>query len=591
MSLKLQKNYLMEEEYFKDEHIHLASRKNLVNHENEDKKIMSIFINGIIYTIVYEGIIYNIKELKQKLNDKKINLETNFQIEVILKCFVYFGSEIFKNINGAFCFAIWNNKNEELYLVKDHLGIKPLYYTLKNDAIIFSTEIKAILEYPDIEIKVDNQGLSEIFGLGPVHTPGVTAFKNIYEAKGGNYMIFNRFGIHIQEYWKLESKKHEDNLQITCKKVRDLLEDSIKKQLISDIPISTMLSGGLDSSIITAYASKYCKNKNEILQTYSVDYIDNDKNFVKSDFQPNSDKYYIDIMKNEFNTKHDNIYIDTPELVENLEEAMIAREYPGMADVDSSLLLFCQEISKKNKIALSGECSDEIFAGYPWFFREDALKSNTFPWSIAIEERQKMLSSSISSKVRLKEYIDYRYSESLEKVEIIREDSTQTTEKRKISYLTINWFMKTLIDRAEKMANNYGLEIRIPFCDYRIVEYMWNVPWEMKALNGREKGLLRHITNDLLPEEIVNRKKSPYPKTHNPNYLKAVKEKLYKIIENKNSPINNLINKEYILEILQNDGNNFKRPWFGQLMTGPQVMAYLIQMNMWFEKYNPKIEL
>ena len=238
-----------------------------------------------------------------------------------------------------------------------------------------------------------------------------------------------------------------------------------------------------------------------------------------------------------------------------------------------------------------GECSDEIFAGYPWFFREDALNSNTFPWSIALNERQNLLNKDIAKSINLKEYIDFRYKESLENVEILDGDSLETAEKRKISYLTLNWFMQTLLDRSDRMSMYNGLELRVPFCDYRLVEYMWNVPWEMKALNGKEKGLLRYVVKDLLPDEIVNRKKSPYPKTHNPTYLKAVKEMLGDIMSNPNAPINNLLDKQYILDILATDGNAFTRPWFGQLMTGPQLMAYLCQVNMWLERYKPEIEL
>ncbi len=238
-----------------------------------------------------------------------------------------------------------------------------------------------------------------------------------------------------------------------------------------------------------------------------------------------------------------------------------------------------------------GECSDEIFAGYPWFFREDALKSNTFPWSIAISERQNLLNKDIANKINLKEYIDFRYRESLSNVEILDCDSKETAEKRKISYLTLNWFMQTLLDRSDRMSMYNGLELRVPFCDYRLVEYMWNVPWEIKALNGREKGLLRYVVRDLLPDEIINRKKSPYPKTHNPTYLKAVKQMLTNIMQNPNAPINDLLDKKYILDILNTNGEAFTRPWFGQLMTGPQLMAYLCQVNMWLETYQPKIEL
>ncbi len=296
-------------------------------------------------------------------------------------------------------------------------------------------------------------------------------------------------------------------------------------------------------------------------------------------------------MKKTFNTKHHSIVIDTPELADCLKDAVIARDTPGMADVDSSLLLFCKHIKKDATVVLSGECSDEIFAGYPWFFRDDALNSNTFPWSIALEERQNLLNKDISKQVDLKEYIDYQYLHSLSQMNTLNSDNKETAEKRKISHLTMNWFMQTLLDRSDKMSMYNGLELRVPFCDYRLVEYLWNIPWEMKALNGREKGLLRYVVKDLLPKEIVDRKKSPYPKTHNPNYLAKVKGILSEIMKNDNAPIYSLLDKNYITEIINTDGKAFTRPWFGQLMTGPQLMAYLIQVNMWLEMYNPKIEI
>ena len=398
--------------------------------------------------------------------------------------------------------------------------------------------------------------------------------------------------MHLKKYWKLESKPHTDSLGTTCEKVRYPLEDSIKRQLVSDVPLCTFLSGGLDSSIITLYAANFCKeNGLPPLNTFSVDYVDNDKNFEKTDFQPNSDKFYIDIMQRKLNTNHKTIVLDTPELAKYLEDAMIARDMPGMADVDSSLLLFCKNVKKEATVSLTGECADEIFGGYPWFFREDALNSGTFPWSIAIDERQNILNTEISKEVNLKEYIDYRYNESLAEVEILDSDSKETAEKRKISHLTLNWFMQTLLDRSDRMAMYNGFELRVPFCDYRLAQYVWNIPWELKALNGREKGLLRYIMKDILPSEIVDRKKSPYPKTWNPTYLVTVKNMLIKIMEDKNAPINDLLNRDYILEILETDGKAFSRPWFGQLMTGPQLMAYLCQVNMWLERYKPVIEL
>ena len=544
------------------------------------------------YVIVYNGQIYNTKELKAILIDNNFTFNGHCDTEILLKSYIYYGNDVVNHLNGIFAFAIWNSRKKELFMARDHFGVKPLFYTMKNNSIVFGSEIKALFEYPGVEKVLDNQGICELFGIGPAHTPGTTVFKDIYELKPAHCATFNSYGLHIERYWKLKSEKHTDSFGTTCQKVKFLLNDAITRQLVSDVPLCTFLSGGLDSSIITKFASDYCKDNNlPPLNTYSIDYVDNDKNFVKTDFQPNSDNYYIDLMRHKLGTNHHTVILDTPELANNLEDAMIARDFPGMADVDSSLLLFCKHVKNEATVTLTGECADEIFGGYPWFFREDALRSGTFPWSIALQERQQLLNPSIAEKVDLKEYIDFRYNESLSNVEILDDDTSETAEKRKISHLTLNWFMQTLLDRSDKMGMYNGFEIRVPFCDYRLAQYVWNIPWEMKSLNGREKGLLRYVMKDILPSEIVDRKKSPYPKTWNPTYLKKVKEMLSKIMEDKNAPINNLLNREYILEILDTDGNAFTRPWFGQLMTGPQLMAYLCQVNMWLERYQPKIEL
>lgn len=581
-----------EDGYYYEEHVCLGHKRLIVVDPDGGKQPMSAMKDGNLYTIVYNGQLYNTKDLRSELEENGFTFDSYSDTEVLLKSFIFWKYDVVKKLNGIFSFAIWNSKKNELFLARDHFGVKPLFYTIYNNTLVFASEIKALFKYPGIEAKLDEQSIAELFGIGPARTAGLGIFKNIYEIKPAHFGIFNESGLHIERYWKLESKVHTDNLEKTCDNVRFLLEDSISRQLVSDVPLCTFLSGGLDSSIITLYASKYCKKHNlPPLNTYSVDYVDNDKNFVKTDFQPNSDNYYINLMTEKLNTNYHTVVLDTPELASALEDAMIARDFPGMADVDSSLLLFCKNVKQNATVSLTGECADEIFGGYPWFFRSDALNSNTFPWSIAITERQNLLNPQIASKVNLKNYIDYRYQESLNEVDILDEDSMETAEKRRISHLTLNWFMQTLLDRSDRMAMYNGFELRVPFCDYRLAEYVWNIPWEMKALHGREKGLLRYIMKDLLPEEIVDRKKSPYPKTWNPTYLATVKDMLTKIMNDSNAPINNLLNRNYILEILETDGKAFTRPWFGQLMTGPQLMAYLCQVNMWLERYNPSIEI
>ena len=581
-----------EDGYYINSHLALAHKRLIVIDPEGGKQPMKETYSFGEYVIIYNGQIYNTKELKQELEKNDFTFNTHSDTEVLLKSYIHFGKDVVNHLNGIFAFAIWNTKTNELFLARDHFGVKPLFYTIVDGTLVFASEIKALFEYPGVEKIIDKQGISELFGIGPAHTPGTTVFKNIFELKPAHFAIFNKDGLKTKRYWKLETKPHTENLNQTSEHLEFLLKDAITRQLVSDMPLCTFLSGGLDSSLITKFAADYCKDNGlPPLDTYSIDYVDNDKNFVKSDFQPNSDNYYIELMNKNLHTNHHKIVIDTPELAKYLEDAMIARDMPGMADIDSSLLLFCKYVKKEMTVSLTGECADEIFGGYPWFFREDALKSGTFPWSIAISERQTLLNPKISEKVDLKEYIDFRYNESLSEVSFLDTDSPETAEKRKISHLTMNWFMQTLLDRSDRMAMYNGFELRVPFCDYRLAQYLWNIPWEMKALNGREKGLLRYVAKKYLPEEIVDRKKSPYPKTHNPTYLAKVKEMLTKIMNDENAPINNLLNRDYILDILATDGKAFTRPWFGQLMTGPQLMAYLVQVNQWLEKYAPHIEI
>lgn len=579
-----------EEGIFIKNNIAMGHKRLIVIDPDNGKQPMTYKYQGQDFTIVFNGQIYNSNEIRKVLEKNGFEFKGHSDTEVLLKAYMHYGYEVCEHINGIFAFAIWNETKKELFLARDHMGVKPLFYSIKNKEIIFASEIKALFEYPSIYPKISRLGISEMFALGPAHTPGVTAFEEIEELRPAHYMIVKKDSICKSRYWKLQNKVHKDSFEETCYNVKSLLENSIESQLISDVPICTFLSGGLDSSIISLYAANYYKKHNlGRLNTFSVDYKDNDKNFKKTDFQPNTDKDYIEIMKNKLDTNHETITLDTPELAEYLKDAMIARDMPGMADVDSSLLLFCKKVKTKATVALTGECADELFAGYPWFFREDALKSNTFPWSINLEDRQRILNEKIGEKIDLKEYANYRYKESLSDIDEFDLDDEDTKQKKKTTYLTMNWFMQTLLDRSDRMAMYSGMELRVPFCDYRIAEYLFNIPWKLKAYNGREKGLLRYIMKEVLPREIVERKKSPYPKTWNPTYTNKVRSMLIDIMKKEDAPVKSLLNEKEILSIINRNNESAERPWFGQLMTTPQLMAYICQINMWLEEYKPLI--
>ena len=544
------------------------------------------------YVIVYNCELYNTPELRRELEVRGHRFRGHSDTEVLLASYIEWGGQCVERFNGIFAFGIWSESAQSLFMARDRMGVKPLFFARRGSAFIFGSELKALLAHPLVKPEVNEEGLAEIFGLGPARTPGQGVFKDVQELRPGYRLLYNDQGVHISRYWNLVSEPHRDDLHTTVHRVRELLEDSISRQLVADVPVCTLLSGGLDSSALSTFASlAYKKNRMGSLHTYSIDYVDNDRYFKASAFQPNADAPWVKVMSDFLGSQHHYFTVDTPMLVEALKTALLARDLPGMADVDSSLYLFCREIKKGATVALSGECADEVFGGYPWFHQEDALNANTFPWSQATRERADLLSPELRRAVPLEEYVAARYRETIEEVPRLPGEDPLEARRREMFYLNIVWFMQTLLDRKDRMSMATGLEVRVPFCDHRLVEYVWNVPWSIKSFNDREKGLLRLALAGVLPEEVLERRKSPYPKTHNPAYLSAVKTLLQDILDDPSSPLLELIDISTVRSMLQGEGDHFARPWFGQLMTGPQLFAYLYQLNHWLNEYHVSIKV
>lgn len=574
-----------------NEQVFLGHRRLAIIDVDGGKQPMTFENENGKYTIVYNGEIYNYKELRTFLKDNGVELVTRSDTEMVLKAYMLLEAECLSHFEGIFAFVIYEHTSGKIFMARDHIGVKPLFYTKLSGDIFFASEIKGVLEYSGIERIVDKKGLCELFGLGPARDIGSTVFKNIKEVKPGHYMTFDGKCTVEHKYYKLRSKAHKDTVETTINKVRWLVEKSVLDQLISDVDVGIFLSGGVDSSIITAIVANKMKDSSEKLKTFSVDYVDNNINFKSNDFQPKRDNEFIDLMIDKYNLNHKYIVIDNKELFNGLYDAMIARDMPSMADIDSSLLIFSKEVSKEVKVALSGEFADEIFCGYPWFYREDTINSNTFPWSINLKQRQELLNKEISKNINIEEYINKVYKLAVDDVPLDNTDNEDDIRMKRLSYLTMSYFGANLLDRSDRMSMANNLEIRVPFTDYNLVEYVYNIPWTIKNYGDMEKGILREAFKDILPDEILNRKKSPYPKTYNPTYTKMVKDMLIKIIEDKNNRIKELVDIEYVKYIIgMSEGDNL-RPWFGQLMTRTQLMAYLIQMEMWIKEYSIKIEI
>ena len=551
---------------------------------------MTKIINNKEYTICYNGELYNTEEVRADLISKGYKFDSYSDTEVLLTSYIEYGQKCADYLNGIFAFGIWDEYNQELFLCRDQLGIKPLFYSYIDGNLIFASEIKALLKHPYIDSIVDRDGLIELISLGPARTLNGAIFKDIKEIPPAHYLLFNKRGINLNEYWKLETMEHEDDIDTTKKKVREMLVEIIENQLVSDVPVCTFLSGGLDSSVISSVAfDKFKKDGLGVLNTFSIDYKDNEKYFKKNLYEPNSDPEYVKRMVEFLGSNHHNIVLNNIDLAHALDDATKAADLPGMADVDSSLYLFAKEVRKYATVALSGECADEVFGGYPWFTREyDSIE--IFPWANSIEYRKNILKPSLKD-LPIEEYVKQTCRDSINKIDKLPKESHDDRIIRELTYLNIKYQMLTLINRKDRMTMSNSLEGRVPYADKRLVQYAFNFPKDIKLLHGREKGLLREAVRGIVPDEIIDRKKSPYPKTHNPEYTREVSNMLKKILEDRSSPIHQIIDYDFVSNIVDTGGESFKEPWYGQLMTGPQVIAYLIQLNNWMKFYNVKLDI
>lgn len=547
---------------------------------------MRYVMHGEEYILVYNGELYNTEDLRRELRACGHTFQSHSDTEVLLHSFMEWKEKCVDKLNGIFAFAVYQVKAKRLFLARDRIGVKPIFYYDNGDTFLFASEIKTLLQHPDVKPYINQQSLLELVLLGPGRTPGSGVFCGVKEFVPASCGYYDENGLTQWKYWDLVDKSHSDSLEETIEKVRYLVIDSIERQLISDVPICTFLSGGLDSSIISAIANRHMKQKGEKLVTLSVDYVDNDKYFKASKFQPNSDNYYINLMNDTLQAEYIHVVIDTPQLVDALFAAVDARDLPGMADVDSSLLLFCKEVKEHATVALSGECADEIFGGYPWYRDETVRNINGFPWSQSTAFRASFLQDDILAGIDPNTFVMSRYQHTVDTTSKIEGLSPLESRMKEMVNLNFKWFMQTLLDRKDRMSMYHGLEVRVPFCDYRIAEYLYSVPWEYKDYEGREKGLLRKAMEGLLPNEVLWRKKSPYPKTHNPTYLNAVSQLLKEILNTPNEPLLDIVKKDSLEQLLL---SNNPIPWYGQLMTTPQTIAYFVQMNYWLKQYHVQI--
>ena len=532
------------------------------------------------YAVVVDGELYNESEIKEELRQAQFPVMETIE-EVFVYSYLHWGVDMYQHLIGAYGFVLLCE--DHLIAMKDPLGLALMYYVNTEDSFIITNSIDLLLKNTRTKAVMGKQEICNLFAFGPGMPMDQTILKHVQQLPMGSYLK-KKENIEVQQYYQLKAKPHTDNLTDTIETVHDLLSDSIHRQ--KAYAHASFLSGGLDSSIITAL----CANKDDAWHTYSLEYEGNKENFKGNLYQVALDDDYIKQMLERYPTQHTTCTITQDELAQRLKDAMLARGFPGMADIDSSLLWLCENVGSVDQVILSGECSDEIFGGYPWFYRDELANLDTFPWLRSSDERISLLHPQLQS-LDIKGHIQHLYESSIQDVTYLKSDSKEDRRARKQTVLCLQWFMQTLVVRQLAMAKASDITIRAPFADVALLEYVYNIPWNMKFYKQNEKGILRKAFEKQLPHDVCWRKKNPFPKTHDPYYAELAAALVQNCYEDKSSPLHQLFDDDALKQLIDTKGASFPLPWYGQLMSGPQLLAYLYQIDCWMREYQVQIDL
>ncbi|HEX9337038.1 MAG TPA: asparagine synthase (glutamine-hydrolyzing) [Pseudonocardiaceae bacterium] len=534
--------------------------------------------------VTFAGEIYNFRELRAVLVARGHRMRTRSDTEILLHAYLEWGTDFVRRLNGMFSFAIWDTEKQSLLLVRDRLGVKPLYYHAYSTGVLFGSEPKAILANPLFTPSLDDQGIAEVFAMPGAPTPGHGVYKGLDMVRPGTVVIVNKHSQPRQvRYWQLESHEHTDDLPTTVATVRELLEDIVEHQLVSDVPLGVMLSGGVDSSALTALAAGVADRTGRgKVHTYSVDFQESEDHFRPDMLHPTLDAPYVRMVADHVGTMHSPVIVNNDDLFGERMVSLRARDLPSWGEMDLSLYLLCRGIRRHCTVALSGESADEIFGGYPYFYRPQALEADTFPW-MAFDRLgpAALLKPEVAAAVRPAEYIDDRYAEAISEVPRLAGETGPDRRIREVSYLALTRWLPALLDRKDRMSMAASLEVRVPYCDHRLVEYVWNVPWAMKNAGGVQKGLLRQAVADLLPDEVVNRQKSAYPTLQDRRYDVALANWMRDLLADSSAPVFELVDRDTVRSLLD-AGHPVPGPW----MSG---MAYLLYINEWLTTYRVSV--
>ncbi|MFE9562425.1 asparagine synthase (glutamine-hydrolyzing) [Streptomyces sp. NPDC006487] len=539
--------------------------------------------------LTFCGEVYNFSELRTELIGHGHAFRTRSDTEVVLRAYIQWGPTFAERLNGMFALAIWDGRSEELTLVRDRMGVKPLYYFPTPDGVLFGSEPKAILAHPTVSARVNSDGLREVLDM--VKTPEAAVYSGMYEVRPGHLLRVSRKGLTKHRYWALEAREHTDDLGMTIRTVRELLEDTVQRQMVSDVPLSSLLSGGLDSSAITALAARTLGS--DRLRSFSVDFAEAAAGFQPDAVRGAADAPYARELARHVDADHTEIILDSSELLNPAVRAAVLRatDLPPAywGDMWPSLYLLFKAVKQHTTVALSGESADELFGGYRWFHNPGAVRADTFPWLTSGSARYfgglQLLDRGLVEKLDIPGYRQARYHEALAEVPVLPGEAPGERRMREMSYLNLTRFVQTLLDRKDRMSMAVGLEVRVPFCDHRLVDYVFNTPWAMKAFDGREKSLLRAATADLLPSSILERVKTPYPTTQDPAYESGLRTEMAEILRDGNAPVRSLLDVEKVRAVLDRPQGATSRSY------DRGSLEMTIWLNRWLGSYDVTLDL
>jgi asparagine synthase (glutamine-hydrolysing) len=538
-------------------------------------------------TLVYSGEAYNFVELREELRRAGERFETSSDTEVVLRGYLRWGETLADRLNGMYAFAIWDSRERKLILIRDRMGIKPLYIFRTPDGVLFGSEPKAILANSLARRVVDADGLRELFGF--LKAPGQAVWSGMQEVTPGTIVTVDSGGLRERTYWRLETRSHADDRDATVGHVRELLEDIVRRQLVADVPRCVLLSGGLDSSTITALSAAQLTEQGERVRTFAVDFVGQTEHFKPDDLRPTPDTPYVHDVAEHVGSEHADIVLDYRTLADPdvRRAALTARDLPmGLGDMDTSLYLLCKAIRERSTVALSGESADEIFGGYRQFHDPVAQRAHTFPWLVpnmhAFGETDALLNHDVRSALDLAGYRREQYEQAIAEVDHLESESIVEYRMRISSYVHLTRFLRLLLDRKDRMSMAVGLEVRVPFCDHRLVEYVYNAPWSLKSYDGREKSLLRGAAHDLLPQSVAARIKSPYPSTQDPHYVGAIQAQAKEVLGDRGHAVFSLVDRNWMCEAVRQDPAAITP-------TARHGLELTLDLAAWLDIYRPQI--